>query len=75
LHRSYFGLLPCDDFFGKLSNERVPAVDQHQASHFDGAGVMRYHHRKKITVRITGLPRRSICSCILSIAADIICPN
>jgi hypothetical protein len=52
-------LLGGDDFLSKLADERVFAVDQHQASHFDGAGVMRYHHRKKITVRVTGLSRRS----------------
>jgi hypothetical protein len=48
-------LLAGDDFLGKLSNEWVSTVDQQQASHFDGTSVMRYHHREKITVRITGL--------------------
>jgi hypothetical protein len=48
-------LLAGDDFLGKLSNEWVSTVDQQQASHFDGTSVMRYHHREKITVRITAM--------------------
>jgi hypothetical protein len=51
-------LLARDNFFGKLSNEWISPVDQYQASHFDRARVMRYHHGQKIAVWVTGLRRR-----------------
>jgi hypothetical protein len=57
-HPDHFGLLARKDFLSKLSNEWISPVDQNQASHFDGARVMRYHHRKKIAVRVIGPGRR-----------------
>src|SRR4051795_130623 len=50
LHRRDLDLLRRDDLLGKLSSQRVSAMNQHETRHFDSAPVMRDHHRQEIAI-------------------------
>jgi len=48
LHRRDLDLLRRDDLLGKLTGQRVSAINQHETRHVDGALMMRDHHRQEI---------------------------
>ena len=54
LHCANLRLLAGNDFLGKLSDQGVFSVNQHEARHFNGTGVVWNHHGEKVAIGISG---------------------
>ena len=52
LHGGDFCLLAGNNFLGETANERILAMNQDEAGHFNRAGMMWNHGRKEIDIRV-----------------------